>query len=142
MTFAARNVKVTSALPEDLVTAESTKILPRSLPDEKVVIVTLVPPFSRELIELAVTDVPSWAPLAVLLADVDHFKRQVDVLIRDIRGSERIPGVERIWLPGEQSQARRSAYLRDGIPIPAGLLQTLDKLAEQLKVPALRDTTP
>jgi L-2-hydroxycarboxylate dehydrogenase (NAD+) len=72
--------------------------------------------------------------------DVAHFKQQVDVLIRDIRHSERIPGVERIWLPGEQSHARRATYLRDGIPIPGALMQTLDRLSEQLKVPTLAAT--
>jgi LDH2 family malate/lactate/ureidoglycolate dehydrogenase len=50
--------------------------------------------------------------------------------------------VDRIWLPGEQSHARRATYLRDGIPLSAGLMQTLDRLSEQLKVPALRDTAP
>jgi LDH2 family malate/lactate/ureidoglycolate dehydrogenase len=74
--------------------------------------------------------------------DVAHFKQQVDILIRDIRGSERIPGVDRIWLPGEQSHARRASYLRDGIPIPNALMQTLDRLSEQLHVPTLMATTP
>jgi len=72
--------------------------------------------------------------------DVAQFKQQVDVLIRDIRGSERIPGVDRIWLPGEQSHARRATYLRDGIPLPGALMQTLDRLSEQLSVPTLRAT--
>ena len=36
-----------------------------------------------------------------------EFKRAVDGLIRDIRHSRRLPGVERIWLPGEQSHAKR-----------------------------------
>ena len=34
------------------------------------------------------------------------FKRAVDQVIRDIRNSRRLPGVERIWLPGEQSHAK------------------------------------
>jgi LDH2 family malate/lactate/ureidoglycolate dehydrogenase len=72
--------------------------------------------------------------------DVAQFKQQVDVLIRDIRGSERIPGVDRIWLPGEQSHARRATYLRDGIPLPGALMQTLDRLSEQLQAPTLRAT--
>ena len=72
--------------------------------------------------------------------DVHHFKQQVDTLIRDIRASERIPGVDRIWLPGEQSHARRTVYLRDGIPVPEGLMQTLDRLSAQLQVPTLRET--
>ncbi|MGA2893968.1 MAG: Ldh family oxidoreductase, partial [Xanthobacteraceae bacterium] len=35
-----------------------------------------------------------------------EFKRAVDQVIRDIRNSRRLPGVERIWLPGEQSHAK------------------------------------
>ena len=74
--------------------------------------------------------------------EVSHFKQQVDVLIRDIRNSERIPGVDRIWLPGEQSHTRRATYLREGIPLPGALLQALDRLSEQLKVPTLSATAP
>jgi len=68
------------------------------------------------------------------------FKQRVDDIVREMRGSERMPGVERIWLPGEQSQAKRVQYRQDGIPIPSALMQQLDALAVQLKVPALRDT--
>ena len=74
--------------------------------------------------------------------EVSHFKQQVDVLIRDIRNSERIPGVDRIWLPGEQSHPRRATYLREGIPLPGALMQALDRLSEQLKVPTLSATAP
>ena len=34
---------------------------------------------------------------------VTEFKRAVDGIIRDIRNSRRLPGVERIWLPGERT---------------------------------------
>src|SRR6202040_1130549 len=34
--------------------------------------------------------------------DVAVFKKSVDTLVRDFRNSERIPGVERILLPGER----------------------------------------
>ena len=74
--------------------------------------------------------------------EVSHFKQKVDVLIRDIRNSERIPGVDRIWLPGEQSHTRRATYLREGIPLPGALMQALDRLSEQLKVPTLSATAP
>src|SRR6516165_314748 len=38
---------------------------------------------------------------------IDVFKRNVDMAVRAIRESRRLPGVERIWLPGEQSHNRR-----------------------------------
>lgn len=69
--------------------------------------------------------------------DVAAFKARVDQLVRDLRASRRMPGVERIWLPGEQSQARRVAYARDGIPIAAGLMSKLNQLAAELGIAAL-----
>ena len=70
--------------------------------------------------------------------DPAMFKGAVDTLVRDIRGSERLPGVERIWLPGEQSHGRRDDYTRHGIPLPTALVQELAELASQLGVPPLR----
>ena len=72
--------------------------------------------------------------------DVAEFKARVDQLVRELRGSERMPGVERIWLPGEQSEAKRTAYERDGIPIAPALLTQLNTVSAQLNVPALLDT--
>jgi LDH2 family malate/lactate/ureidoglycolate dehydrogenase len=69
--------------------------------------------------------------------DVVAFKAHVDELVRDLRASRRMPGVERIWLPGEQSQAKRIAYARDGIPIAAELMRRLNKLAAELGIAAL-----
>ena len=73
--------------------------------------------------------------------DVQDFKARVDELIRDIRHSQRMPGVERIWLPGEQSEAKRQSYSQAGIPLAPALLQQLDKVAAQLKVPTLLETS-
>jgi LDH2 family malate/lactate/ureidoglycolate dehydrogenase len=77
---------------------------------------------------------------AILVIDLkafgepDDFKHAVDRLVRDIRSSERLPGVERIWLPGEQSDARRDEYTTAGIPIAPAILSELDQLAGQLGV--------
>lgn len=65
------------------------------------------------------------------------FRAAVDTLVRDLRGSERMPGHERIWLPGEQSHERRLAYARDGIPLPAALRASLATLAAELGVAPL-----
>jgi LDH2 family malate/lactate/ureidoglycolate dehydrogenase len=72
--------------------------------------------------------------------DVGEFKARVDHLVRELRGSDRMPGVERIWLPGEQSEAKRTTYARDGIPIAPALLTQLNTVSAQLKVPSLLDT--
>src|SRR3970282_1362827 len=45
---------------------------------------------------------------------VAEFKRSVDGLIRDIRASQRLPGVERIRLPGEGSHAARAERMKNG----------------------------
>ena len=70
--------------------------------------------------------------------EVAEFKAAVDKLIRDLRNSERMPGVERIFMPGEQSQAKSVRQRKEGIAIAQALMQTLDRLAEQLDIPPLR----
>jgi LDH2 family malate/lactate/ureidoglycolate dehydrogenase len=55
----------------------------------------------------------------------------VDALVRDFRNSSRMPGVERIFVPGERSHATRMARTRDGIPIAPALMRGLDQLAGQ-----------
>jgi LDH2 family malate/lactate/ureidoglycolate dehydrogenase len=69
--------------------------------------------------------------------DLQAFKKSVDMLIDDLRQSRRMPNVDRIWLPGEQSDARRVANERDGIAIVAALLRNLDQLADELRVDRL-----
>jgi L-2-hydroxycarboxylate dehydrogenase (NAD+) len=54
-----------------------------------------------------------------------EFKRSVDALARDLRASKRLPGVERIWLPGEQSHAKRAERSKLGVPMPDALLASL-----------------
>jgi L-2-hydroxycarboxylate dehydrogenase (NAD+) len=66
---------------------------------------------------------------------VEDFKRNVDSTVRMIRESERLPGVERVWLPGEQSHNKRLARLARGIPIPPALQKSLDELARELDIP-------
>jgi len=63
--------------------------------------------------------------------DPDHFKHQVDKLVRDIRNSDRLPGVERIWLPGEQSHNKRERYTTQGIPVAPTLVSELNALAAE-----------
>lgn len=70
--------------------------------------------------------------------DPQVFKHAVDQLVRDIRGSQRLPGVDRIWLPGEQSHARRQRYESGGIPLPKGLCQELATLATDLGIEPLQ----
>ncbi len=75
-------------------------------------------------------DISAFGPL-------DAFKQKVDALVRELRGSERLPGVERIWLPGEQSAIKRRENEAAGIPVPPALRATLDMLAQQVGAPRL-----
>lgn len=65
---------------------------------------------------------------------VDEFKRKVDDVARQMRNSAKLPGVERIWLPGEQSHGKRKDRTAKGIPLPDALRKSLDALAKELKV--------
>jgi L-2-hydroxycarboxylate dehydrogenase (NAD+) len=69
--------------------------------------------------------------------DVDVFKASVDTLIADLRGSSRMTGVDRIYVPGERSFETRVRRSRDGIPIAPALMQGLDKLAGELGIARL-----
>jgi LDH2 family malate/lactate/ureidoglycolate dehydrogenase len=69
--------------------------------------------------------------------EIDDFKRRVDKIAREIRRSKPLPGVARVWLPGDQSRAKFEERSQNGIPVPAALRASLDKLASELKIPAL-----
>jgi len=69
--------------------------------------------------------------------DPRAFKAAVDTVIRDLRGSTRMPGVDRIWMPGEQSNARRAEYSHSGIPVAPALVGILRGLAAELGIPPL-----
>ena len=73
--------------------------------------------------------------------DVGAFKRRVDKLVQEIHASERMPGHDRIWVPGEQSHLKREHHLKNGIAVPSSLLRELDAVAGQLGVPTLAETT-
>ncbi|MDA1090792.1 MAG: Ldh family oxidoreductase [Proteobacteria bacterium] len=70
-------------------------------------------------------------------ADVETFKRNVDGVIRAMKGSPTLPGVEEIFLPGEQSHAKWLERTRDGVPIPEALMARLVTLAAELKIDPL-----
>ena len=71
--------------------------------------------------------VEAFAPAAV-------FKRQVDAAVRAMRAAQRLPGVERIWLPGEQSHLKRQHRTKNGIPMPKSLRDSLDAAARELAI--------
>ncbi|HEY7064089.1 MAG TPA: Ldh family oxidoreductase [Chloroflexota bacterium] len=79
---------------------------------------------------LIAVDVARFVPL-------DVFKAAVDRHVRDLRASRRLPGVEAIYMPGEQRHARIQAHLAHGIPLPAALVADLDAVATSVGVAPL-----
>jgi len=69
--------------------------------------------------------------------EVDDFKRRVDKITREIRRSNPLPGVARIWLPGEQSRMKFEERSRLGVPLPEALRASLAKLAAELDIKPL-----
>jgi LDH2 family malate/lactate/ureidoglycolate dehydrogenase len=67
--------------------------------------------------------------------EVAAFKREVDRVAAELRASRLLPGVERIWLPGEQSRRKFAERSREGIPVPAALAESLARLAADLGIP-------
>lgn len=68
---------------------------------------------------------------------VDAFKREVDTIIRDIRNSKKMPGVERIRVPGEVSHATYGERTRTGIPMNDALISQFGRVASDLGVEPL-----
>jgi LDH2 family malate/lactate/ureidoglycolate dehydrogenase len=79
---------------------------------------------------IVAVSVEAFAPAAA-------FKRQVDVAIRTMRTAERLPGVERVWLPGEQSHHKAQDRTANGIPMPKPLRASLDGAARDLGIAPL-----
>jgi L-2-hydroxycarboxylate dehydrogenase (NAD+) len=69
--------------------------------------------------------------------DPAAFKARVDTLVRDLRASERLDGVARIWLPGEQSHLRRERYRVEGIPVSAGVVNEIAAMAREIGIEPL-----
>ena len=63
---------------------------------------------------------------------IDVFKERVDHVIREIRGSPKAKGSERIYLPGEIEWEKRQSALRDGIQLPQDIFASLYRVVEQL----------
>jgi LDH2 family malate/lactate/ureidoglycolate dehydrogenase len=97
--------------------------------------------FGRDIVDfLKHPDTATNTGQSILAVRVDAFcpaevfKRNVDAAVRTIRESQRLPGFDRIWLPGEQSHTKRVERLVLGIPIPSTLHKNLDELARELGI--------
>ena len=65
---------------------------------------------------------------------VDAFKREMDRVIREIRESQRMDGVDRIWLPGEMEYHKIRERQANGIPLSPAFVDELRQLAGSLNL--------
>jgi L-2-hydroxycarboxylate dehydrogenase (NAD+) len=70
---------------------------------------------------------------------VEGFKRRVDLVVRQIRNSARLPGFDQVRVPGENRTALHERRMAEGIPVGPELGAALDKLARDLGLPALSE---
>jgi L-2-hydroxycarboxylate dehydrogenase (NAD+) len=75
-------------------------------------------------------DIARFLPLAAFTSEVDRH-------MRDLRTSQRLPGVDAIRLPGAERRARRDDRIANGVPMLPELIVQLDKLATELGVKRL-----
>jgi L-2-hydroxycarboxylate dehydrogenase (NAD+) len=89
----------------------------------------------------AVTPTNTGQAVAVIdpaaFGDPQVFRNNVDILVRELRASAKLPGVDRIWMPGEQSYKKRADSASQGMPLGPAQCATLDALADRLGVPRL-----
>lgn len=64
------------------------------------------------------------------------FKRRVDEIVREIHGSRRAPGVERLYVPGELEADTARRYAAEGIPLNDATLAGLREAARTAGVDA------
>ena len=79
---------------------------------------------------IAALDVEAFMPLA-------QFTQAIDDVWAQMQGCERLPGVDAIRLPGEQSHQTWLQRSRDGVPVAAALRSVLDTLADSVGVARL-----
>jgi len=63
---------------------------------------------------------------------LEQFSLRIDRLRTEIKQGQRVPGVERLVLPGELEHERRDTRLRHGIPVHADTPNVLRTFCETL----------
>jgi L-2-hydroxycarboxylate dehydrogenase (NAD+) len=67
-------------------------------------------------------------------ADVRTFKEKVDEIWDEMKSSPKLPAVDEIRLPGERSTRIYEDRMTNGVPVSPELRQSLDELADRLRV--------
>jgi ureidoglycolate dehydrogenase (NAD+) len=70
------------------------------------------------------------------IGPLDAFKKRVDQLIRDIHDTPKADGCQRLYVPGEMEWEHRRKAVKDGIPLPVDVVESLRGLASDLDMNA------
>jgi len=65
---------------------------------------------------------------------IDEFKSRMEKLIEQIRGSTLMPGVEKVYIPGEIEYQKKEQSLKKGIPLPPATLSQLERLQQEMEL--------
>ncbi len=65
---------------------------------------------------------------------ISEFTGRIDQLIRELKSSERIEGVEEIFLPGEPEWIKKAQRLKSGIPLSNAVWNDLKSLRTRLRL--------
>lgn len=71
------------------------------------------------------------------LMPVQELKARVDHLANQVHESKLASGTEAVYMPGEIEFMTKERRLKEGIPISAGVLRNLDKIAEEVGIELL-----
>ena len=80
-----------------------------------------------------------WIAIAIRIEsfiDVDEYKQEIERLVNWVHSSPKLPGVERIYYPGEIEEERRQQRLADGIPIEDSTWNRIVETGDAVGVPA------
>ena len=66
-----------------------------------------------------------------LFMPIDEFKARMETLIKDIKNSTLMEGIERVYVPGQIEYEKRERALKEGIPLPTFTLAALEQFREQ-----------
>ena len=66
--------------------------------------------------------------------EVEKFKKNIDQVWKEMKGSKLMPGFDEIRLPGERSHYIYLDRKKNGIPIHQNLKNVLDILSEDLNI--------
>ncbi len=80
-----------------------------------------------------------WLALAIKIdsfIDADEYKQEVEKLVEWVRSSPKMPGVKRIYYPGEIEEERRQNRIEQGIPIEESTWSRIVESGEAVGVSA------